>query len=138
MNQKRIERLISSASVCHMNNAKWRKLFSILRDPSTPARRLNYKFVGTSKIYRNIGIPSSQDLLETKFGDILPHPYGEYREIEWIEIPSSYPNPKSDPKRPLPEIKHDLVRIKKSLDKHGQFPIQLLDSGLRIVAYTWL
>jgi hypothetical protein len=33
-------------------------------------------------------LPPAGAVLERMFGDVLPYPYGPFREIEWIEIPA--------------------------------------------------
>ena len=135
--KSRVDRLIAKALVCHMSNAKWRKLFTILRHPSLEVYTVDWKFVDDDREFKG-GIPSERNLLLDRFGDISPYPYGEYKSIEWLEIPKSFPDPRSDEKRPLPNMKHDLIKIKNFIESQNyHFPIQILDSGLRIIGYTW-
>lgn len=135
--KKRINLLIANASICHMSNTKWRKTFINLRHPSIKVYTVNWKFIDEDRVFKG-GIPNDNNLLNDKFGDIHPYPYEEYKLIEWLEIPKSFPNPKSDRKRPLPNINHDLVNIKNFIESQNyQLPIQMVDSGLRIIGYTW-
>ena len=117
--------------------ARFGKLFAILRHPSLRLYGVNWKFIDEDRIFKG-GIPSSKYLLDDRFGDIFNFPYVEYREIDWIEIPKSVPDPRADSKRSLPEIKNDLTHLKKFIESHNtQFHIQTVDSGLRIIGYTW-
>jgi hypothetical protein len=132
--QQRLERKIARAKVSHMSNTKWRKLFRLLH--SLEARVLLWKFVGDDRVFRS-SVPAPDGLLETGLGDVLPYPHGPYRAIEWIEVPRSYSDPRADENRPLPERTQELNCIIAALDEAGEFPAAVLDSGVRIVAYTW-
>lgn len=76
-------------------------------------------------------------LLETTFDDCLPYPYGPYKEIEWLLIPSEYPHPKSDEKRPLKNKENNLTYIKSIIGGLGKYPIEVSEQGLKIVGYEW-
>jgi len=65
-------------------------------------------------------IPQAGNLLETTLGDVLPYPYGPYREIDWIEIPAERCS-----------VALGLLAAV------GQFPIRQVHSGLRVIGYTW-
>ena len=132
-----IDRLTANASVTHMSNAKWRKLFGILSCPSLKIMQLKWKFLADDRISLNWGVPRPETFLKDRFGDYLPYPYGQFKEIEWVEIPNTYRNPKSISKRPLPNLPHDLIPIRKAIEQRGNFPLQVSDSGLRIIGYTW-
>ena len=135
--ESRVDRLIARASVCHMSNTKWRKLFAILKHPSIELYRVNWKFIDDERVFKD-GIPEDRNLLNDRFGDIHPYPYVEYKTIDWLEIPKIFSNPLSNKKRPLPNINHDLINIQNFLESQSsQFPIQMVDSGLRIIGYTW-
>ena len=132
--QRRVERKIAQATARHMSNAKWRRLLGLLH--SLEVRALRWKFLGDDRVFCS-WVPAPVDLLESCLGDVLPYPYGPYREIEWIEVPHSYPDPASGEKRPLPERTHEIDRIHARINRAGVFPATVLDSGLRIVAYSW-
>lgn len=115
--QRRIDAAIARASVCHMSNAKWRKLFAVLRELEVGPVR--WKFVRDNRVFLH-PVPPADALLEKMLGDVLPYPYGPYREIEWIEVPAER-----------------AAGVIEALAAIGQFPIQRLETGLRIVGYTW-
>jgi hypothetical protein len=57
-------------------------------------------------------VPRTDHILESCFGDVLPYPYGPYREIEWIEVPSER-----------------AAGIAAALNRIAQFPLQETESG---------
>jgi uncharacterized protein (DUF433 family) len=132
--QRRVERKIAQATASHISNTKWRKLFRLLY--SLEVRVVLWKFLRDDRVFCS-PVPAPADLLETSLGDVLPYPYGPYREIEWIEVPRSYPDPRADENRPLPERTHELDGILEGIHHAGELPVTVLDSGLRIVGYTW-
>jgi hypothetical protein len=115
--QRRIDAAIRRASACHMSNAKWRKLFAALRELGVGP--LRWKFVRDDRVFVQPA-PPAHAVLEQMLGDVLPSPCGPYREIEWIEVPAER----------APGVIEALAAV-------GQFPIQQLDSGVRVVGYTW-
>jgi hypothetical protein len=64
--------------------------------------------------------PPADVVLERTLGDVLPYPYGPHREIEWVEVPAER-----------------AVGVVEALARVGQFPVQQLDSGVRVVGYAW-
>ena len=115
--QRRVDAAIGRAAACHMNNAKWLKFFAALR--VLDVGPLRWKFV------RQEGVvlwpaPPEPGLREDGLGDLMPYPYGPFREIEWVEVPA--------------ERAAGLVE---ALAAVGRFPVQQLDSGVRVVGYTW-
>lgn len=132
--RKRNDRKIASASVALMSDTKWRKLFVVLREFSPPLPEVQWKFVNEERVHV-AEIP--RDLMEKGFGDVLPSPYGLYKDIEWIFIPESFTDPRQDEKRPLPTKKNDLVAILNALENAGQFPLEKLEDGVKIVGYKW-
>jgi hypothetical protein len=100
-----------------MSNARWLALFEKLREQEV--RRLQWKFLDDEKVFEAY-LPDTSNLLPERFADILPAPYGLYRDIEWIEIPNL-----------TPEQATALTNWKKSI------PWAKSPSGLRVVAYTW-
>lgn len=134
--RRRIERRIASATASHMSNAKWRKLLEVLADPANEVGLIRWKFIGDARVFET-RVPDKSHLLEDSFGDCLPYPYGEYKEIEYVEIPSSYADPRSDPKRPLPDQTHNLQLIQERIARLGMYPIEMSQERMRIVGYTF-
>jgi hypothetical protein len=77
--QRRIDAAIARASARHMSNARWRKLFAALRELEVGP--LRWKFVRDDNVFVQ-PVPPAHAVLERTLGDVLPHPYGPYREIE--------------------------------------------------------
>src|SRR5579872_2658405 len=115
--QRRIDATIARALACHMSDTKWRKLFAVLREFGVG--RLRWKFVRDDRVFF-ASLPHPLHLMESTLGDVLPYPYGPYREIDWVEIPSEF-----------------AVGVIDALAVVGQFPVQQYDSGVRVVGYTW-
>jgi hypothetical protein len=116
--QRRMDAAIARATACHMSNAKWRMLFAILWELG--GMELRWKFVSDDRTFTAFSPQPSYGVLEQTLGDVLPHPYGAYREIEWLEVPLSHA---------------DLVEA--GLAKVGKYPLARTPTGLRIVAYDW-
>jgi hypothetical protein len=115
--QRRVDAAIGRAAVGHMSDAKWRKLFAALRDLGVGP--LRWKFVGDDRVFVQPA-PPAQAVRERTLGDVLPYPYGPYREIEWVEVPAER-----------------AAGVIEALAAVGQFPVQQRDSGVRVVGYTW-
>ena len=115
--QRRVDATIARASACHMSDAKWRKLFALLRELDVGP--LRWKFVRDDRIFVQPA-PAADAELERTLGDVLPDPYGAYREIEWVEISTER-----------------AAGVTEALAAVGQFPVKQLDSGVRVVGYTW-
>jgi hypothetical protein len=108
---------IAKASVRHMSNAKWRKLFAALWELGGVG--LRWKFVRDERIF-SAGSPPPGAVLDQTLGDVLPSPYGAYREIEWVEVPAAHAD-----------------RVEQALAQAGKFPLVRSATGLRVVAYEW-
>jgi len=115
--QRRIDAAIARASARHMSGAKWRKLFAVLR--ACGVGSLRWKFVGDDHVFLD-SVPPASEVLERMLGDVLPYPYGPFREIEWVEVPAER-----------------AAGVVAALAAVGQFPVQQLDSGVRVIGYTW-
>jgi hypothetical protein len=115
--QRRIDAAISRAQASYMSDAKWRKLFALLRDQGI--RSLRWKFVGASVEIPG-SLPDESDLLDDRFGDSGPYPYGPYREIEWVEIPAENSRGIAD-----------------ALARVGRFRTEACETGLRVLGYSW-
>lgn len=115
--QRRIDAAIARASACHMSNAKWRKLFAVLEELAVG--QLRWKFLKNDRVFLQPP-PPTHAVLEQSLGDVLPYPYGPFREIEWVEVPAERS-----------------AGVIEALAAVGQFPVQQLDSGVRVIGYTW-
>ena len=115
--RRRVEATIARASACHMSNAKWRKLFAALLELDVGP--LRWKFLRDDRVFVQL-VPPAPAILERTLGDVLPYPYGPFREIEWVEVPAERAS-----------------GVVEALAKVSQFPIQQLDSGVRVVGYSW-
>ncbi len=115
--RRRLDATIALATACHMSDTKWRKLFAALAELAVGD--LRWKFIRDERVfvYR---VPPAAEVLEQSLGDVLPYPYGPYREIEWIEVPAE-----------------QSAGVVEALGTVGKFPVQELDSGVRIVGYSW-
>jgi hypothetical protein len=80
---------------------------------------LRWKFVRDDRVFVEPA-PPAHAMLEQMLGDVLPSPYGPYREIEWVEVPAER-----------------AAGVIEALAAVGPFPVQQLDSGVRVVGYTW-
>ena len=114
---QRLEAAIARASAKHMSNAKWVALFDLLRRAGVT--ELRWKFVADSRIF-SANVPGQSSLRDSGFADVMPSPYAEFRELEWVEIPAE--------KR---------LTLEPWLSGAKQFLWQESDAGLRVVAYTW-
>jgi hypothetical protein len=115
--QRREDAYLARASACYMSNAKWRKFFAVLR--TVVVGPLRWKFVRDDRVF-TASIPPPTGLREDGFGDIMPYPYGSFREIDWVEVPAE----------------HAAAAVE-ALATVGHFPIRYLASGVRVVGYSW-
>jgi hypothetical protein len=113
----RVEIAIGRATAKHMSNAKWRSLFALLE--ASGVERLRWKLLLVPEPLL-AHVPPASDLLPERFGDTLPAPYSQYRDLEWVEVPNEYASL-------FPGL---LVSTEK-------FPWQPVAGGLRLAAYTW-
>jgi hypothetical protein len=135
--QRRIDGRIASASVRHMSNAKWRKLFNSLHGYDGRLAGLSIKFVRDDSMYgvpRKLG-PYTEN--ETRFYDEHPAPYKPFREIEFVYIPEVFRDPSPSANWPLPDLENDLEALVEYLNSIAQFPIQHCDDGIKVVGYEW-
>ncbi|MBT1065488.1 hypothetical protein KJY73_18015 [Bowmanella sp. Y26] len=135
--EDKIDKLVRSAKVAHMSNAKWRKLFFACEEYPENIGGVLWKFLDWDR-HIECSICATDALLDDeRFGDCSPAPYVSLREIEWIFIPAVYSNRHADAKRPLPNLSNDLRSIQEHLLKYSQFPLSIDSTGIRIVGYEW-
>jgi len=109
---------IARATAHHMSNAKWRKFFAALWELG--GVRLRWKFLRDDRVFDEPSPPTPYGVLEDRLGDVLPYPYGAYREIEWVEVSLA---------------QADEVELK--LSQLGKYPLVRTSTGIRVVAYDW-
>ena len=115
--QRRVDAFIATATACHMSDAKWRKLFVTLRQLGVG--RMAWKFVREDRITWQEP-PPEWALLDSCLGDFGLTPAIPYREIDWVEVPAE-----------------QVAGVAEGLAAVGLFPFRQLDSGLRVVGYSW-
>ena len=130
----KVQAAIDQAKACYMSNAKWRLLFSLAAESGFEIFRSKWKFLGDDRIFEEVGLPKTADLLEERFTDGLWQPV-QYKSIEYISIPKYCENPRQDAKRPLPKIKQPIDELADYLGERAKFPLRLSATELRIQAY---
>jgi hypothetical protein len=115
--QRRVDATIARATACHMSDAKWRKLLLALRELGVG--RMAWKFVRSDQLYYQEP-PPAWALLESCLGDFGIAPAVPYREIDWVEIPAER-----------------AAGVLEGLAAIGQFPVQQVASGMRVIGYSW-
>jgi hypothetical protein len=114
--QRRVDAAIAGASACHMSDAKWRKLFAVLRELEVGPLRL--KFLRDERLFA-CPAPPEYAVLVHGLGDVLPYPFGPFREIEWVEVPAE-----------------QAAGVAQALAAVGQFPLRQVESGIRVIGYS--
>jgi hypothetical protein len=115
--QRRVQATLAKATATLMSNAKWQKVFAVLRDLNVGAVR--WKFVRDDRIFDS-AIPRACAMRDEGFGDVLPSPYADFREIDWIEVPQEW-----------------AAKVVDALALIGKFPLRDGEHGIRIVGYDW-
>lgn len=134
--QIKIEKTIAAFKHAHMSNTKWRKAFLVLSSPDLDLTVCHWKFVTDERVLIT-SLPRESDLLEAHLADGLFQPEFVYREIEWIEIPVQYQIEDNRPNsRPPLTIYQNVTEALEALNKVGQFPVELVESGLVIRGYS--
>lgn len=136
MKKDSTELLISKANVRYMSNTKWKKLFLASENFVGVIGGAVWKIVGSESTFiNNLNVSG---LLENnaRFGDCLPSPYLELKNIESILIPKSYNCRESGIRDPL-QKDNDLKGFKAHLESYGNFPIFESSDGLEIRGYDW-
>lgn len=132
-----IHEILKRVKVAHMSNVKWRKLFEACENFGEPIGGVRWKFIGSEDSFLCSICVSDCLIDDARFGDCDPSPYAKLKEIEWIEIPEKFDDPRSDAKRKLPEKRNDVLAIVCYLNSVGKFPIFKSEKGIRIVGYEW-
>jgi hypothetical protein len=118
-----------------MSNAKWRKTFRTLIDPSLDLEMFRYKEVPLAPgddeyVHRLDRLPPPAMIGEKAIGDCLSGGPLCYRAIEWIEIPAQ-----CQWRRALPTKQQDIAAAAQALSMVGLFLIELTDAWLRVYGY---
>jgi hypothetical protein len=121
-----------------MSDAKWRKLFTVLRQSSVKVDQIVVKFVDSDLVHRvpinGISVRSPHAYMDGHFG---PTPL---RDIEWIEIPTMAEHSSRSPDgkgRVSPTLrKQDIDGAEALLVATARFPMERKAHGLRISGYS--
>ncbi|MEP3890396.1 MAG: hypothetical protein ABJN69_08000 [Hellea sp.] len=125
---RRLERRVASASVKHMSNAKWRKLFAVLHAAAPPLREVGIKFVNQDRIF-SVAVPGPSFESDDDFGECGGISYALFAHIEFLQIS------KSDIS--TANVSNDIQALVELLNTAGLWPIQVYEEGIRIVGYEW-
>jgi hypothetical protein len=130
------EKIIALATATYMSNAKWRKLIAIIDDSQLQIIESRWEWIGDDRVHTHRGFLTLSDTNETGIEDGR-WPPEHFKYIHRITLPRSCKNPRSDPKRSLPNVVQPVDELYAFISEHGQFPLQLNDDGLIISAYAF-
>ena len=115
--RRRLNRLISSRSASSpMSNAKWRKAFCLLADPSLQVSSLRWKFLDSDHEAKT-PVPQVTDIGDSHLRCGAFWPY-EYREIEWLVV-----------------VTPDAPAVLDALTRLGRFDLELHGDDIRVYGY---
>ena len=134
--ERRIQRRIASATVKHMSNTKWRKLFSAMHAIPDPLGNVSIKFINDDRVFTE-PTPGPEFAHEDKFGECGGISYSPFTHIEFVQIPNKYHRELDGPRYPPIEFTNDVQALVARLAQIGSFPIQEYDGGIRILGYEW-
>ena len=129
-----LENDLKRYSSSFMSNSKWRKLFAVVNDGSTPLSACVWKLV-TEKEPKNGFLPDIEQLGDDCVGDCgaLNGPFS-FKEIEWLFLPSKVGHQPYD-KAPMKYEYQEIDKIKELIDSAGQFEYEATDEGVKIYGY---
>lgn len=119
-----------------MSNAKWRKLFAVIRSRAELPRAVVFKFVRDERLFSE-PIPHPPFEYDDNFGEHGGISYAPFEEIDYVEIPQEYEVHEYGPEYPPFKYQNDIAGLVETLNQNGKFPIQIFDNGIRIIAYEW-
>lgn len=116
----KIAQIIAKATVRHMSDTKWRKLFALLHELPGGCETIGLKLIGR----KVLGTPPPGPFFEEETcfggqGDLKSVPFAH---IEYVGLSNSV------------VANADLLAF---LSKHGQWPIVEEDEGILIIGYEW-
>lgn len=119
--EPKISAKIAKAKICHMSNAKWRKLFRLLHDLPGSLQGIGLKRVGHKVI--GIPIPAPECLSDDSFETAGALDKVPYAHIDYIGISNSR------------ITNAELIAF---LSKYGNWPFKEEDEGVLIIGYEWV
>lgn len=96
-----------------MSDTKWRKLLGAVAAAGLPIREMIVKFIDMDEPH-SMQFPPSLDNVPHAYMDTIEFGPIELRAIEWLTLPA------------------DVAHVMRPL---GQFPVEAIDQGTRIVGY---
>lgn len=120
MSGDRIARKIARAKVCHMSNAKWRKLFAALHELPDAPLVIGLKLINRAVL--SVPTPGPDFEHDDNFGEYGGISYIAFSHIEWIGVSNSHAS------------NSELIS---HLAAYGQFAIREEDEGILILGYSW-
>lgn len=117
-----------------MSDSKWRKLFAAVDRAGLAPERILVKFIDVGDIKsmrfpRESALHPPRPYVDTpEFGPI------ELRSIEWLLIPRQAYFP-GDDSLPAPVVEQDIDAIRKVVASLGQFPLEQMEDGLKVIGY---
>ncbi|PHS05030.1 MAG: hypothetical protein COA78_15780 [Blastopirellula sp.] len=132
---RRINRRIAAASVKHMSNTKWRKLFTAIH--SVPRLgEVAIKFINDDRLFTG-SIPGPDFDHKDNTGECGGISFQPFAHIEFVQIPNLYHTSLDGPRYPNTEIQNDIDSFVERLENTGSFPIRHYDNGITIIGYEW-
>lgn len=124
---------LRSYSASLMSNAKWRAVFSALKDDSLGLRQIVAKFIDVAEA-KPMGLPS----LYAHHAFVDSGAFGPFPlvSIEWIEVPAVAVFPRGN-NLPAEQYAQDTVAARSALAALGkQLPLVDTMTGLRVVGHV--
>lgn len=116
----KIAQIIAKATVRHMSDAKWRKLFALLHELPGGCETIGFKLIGRSVFGAPLPAPFfEQESCFSGEGSLKGIPFAQ---IEYVGLSN----------RVAPNT--DLIAF---LSKHGEWPVVEEDEGILIIGYEW-
>ena len=129
-----LEKEIAKFSYSCMSNAKWRKLFSVIKESNLEMAHCVWKLVGEPEP-KNGFVPDYEQLGENYVGDCgaLNGPF-EFKSIEWLKLLTrvSY---KAYENAPTQFKTQDLTHLIEQLRSKGSFEIETNSDGITVYGY---
>jgi hypothetical protein len=119
-----------------MSNQKWKKFFEIILNLSTKYGQIEYKFIFEEKTFIGSSPASKKDVWDLAIDDPVIGLGGpiEYKDIEWIKIPSKYFSQPYE-NSPRKYVKQDFTELLKKLNEVGKFPYEIQKDDFFIYGY---
>ena len=132
---QRINRRIAAATVKHMSDSKWRKLFEAIHSVTIPLCGVGIKFINDPRLFTE-SVPGPEFEHANNTGECGGISYQPLAHIEFVEIPSSH-QASIDDENSVVSVENDLEGFVERLGQKGDFPVQTIENGIRIIGYEW-